>query len=232
MAKTALIIGGSGGIGEAVSRRLAGAGWRLLLHGRQDTVLQQRCQSLASLGVEAQWKTAELSRLDEVEALADWAMANGPLDAVIWCAGGGRSVDAGPSARTEWERTLTTILRSPMILTAHTLPALQSRQGAYLFVCGIYAKMGVARMAAHCAARHGLEGFAKALFEEVRESGVRVCLIHPGFVNTPLTQSDRLDPSRMIQPDDVATLMITALSLPASACVTELTVRPQRSPYR
>ncbi len=86
-------------------------------------------------------------------------------------------------------------------------------------------------MAGHCAVRHGLEGFAKALFEEVREDGVKVTVLHPGFVNTPLTQSEKLNAERMIQPDDIAALVTTALDLPPSACMTELTVRPQRSPY-
>ena len=158
--------------------------------------------------------------------------AAGRLDAVIYAAGGGRSIDTGPECVGEWNRTLATILHAPMQLTALTLPAVRSTRGAYLYICGMYAKIGMARMAGHCAGRHGLEGFAKALFEEVREDGVRVSLIHPGFVNTPLTASDRVDPDRMIQISDIAEMAALAVSLPDNACVVEMTVRPQRSPYR
>lgn len=54
------------------------------------------------------------------------------------------------------------------------------------------------------AVRLAQAGFARALFENVREKGVRVTLVHPGFVNTPLMKTDGLDRSRMIQVEDIA----------------------------
>ena len=96
----------------------------------------------------------------------------------------------------------------------------------------MYAKIGMAKMAAHCAARHGLEGFTKALFEEVREECVRVHLLHPGFVYSPLTNTEKLDPARMIQASDISNMIVMALTMPVHACVMEMIVRPQRSPYK
>ena len=80
------------------------------------------------------------------------------------------------------------------------------------------------------AAKHGIEGFASALFEEVRELGVRVVRVHPGDVNTDMTAGRDLDPTKMIQPSDVADLVLTAIRIPPSACVVEMIVRPQRTP--
>ena len=77
-----------------------------------------------------------------------------------------------------------------------------------------------------------LAGYAEALFEDVRESGTKVCTIRPGFVNTSLAASDRLDPALMIQPDDIARTVLFVLTMPETACPTEITIRPQRSPYR
>lgn len=71
----------------------------------------------------------------------------------------------------------------------------------------------------------------RALFEDVREDGVRVTLVHPGFVNTPPVKTAGLERSRMIQVEDISEMIAAALMLPNTACVTELTVRPQRSPY-
>jgi NAD(P)-dependent dehydrogenase (short-subunit alcohol dehydrogenase family) len=175
---------------------------------------------------------ADVAVGESLAALAAWAENDGPLDGVIWSAGGGRSVDTGPECLDEWERTLAAILHGPMRLTALTLPSVREARGAYLFICGMYAKTGIAKMAAHCAGRHGLEGFAKALFEEVREDGVRVTLLHPGFVYTNLTNREKLDPERCIQIADIAEMASLAVTLPDNACVTEMTVRPQRSPYR
>jgi NAD(P)-dependent dehydrogenase (short-subunit alcohol dehydrogenase family) len=230
MARRALVVGASGGIGRAIATRLAGEGWTILAQGRKADALSATLDAVRQAGGDGQSFGAELTDMSQAAALAEWAGAV-PLDAVIFSAGGGRSVDSGPEAIPEWDRTLATPLHAPMRLTALTLRAVRAAAGAYLYICGIYAKLGMARMAAHCAGRHGIEGFAKALFEEVREDGVRVTLLHPGFVHTVLTNTERLDPARMIQTQDIAQMAATAVTLPNNACVTELIVRPQRSPY-
>ncbi len=232
MSKRALIAGASGGIGRAIATRLARDGWHILAHGRRADALQETAQAVEAAGGSADTFQAELTDLGEVADLAGWACAKKPLDAVIYTAGGGRSTPVAPESFGEWDRTLRAILHAPMHLTALTLDTVREAEGAYLYLCGMYAKMGVSQMAAHCAGRHGIEGFAKALFEEVREDGVRVTLLHPGFVYTGLTRTDRLDPARMIQATDVADLAALAVTLPSNACVVEMTVRPQRSPYR
>ena len=90
------------------------------------------------------------------------------------------------------------------------------------------ASRGVGRAIALRLAR---DGFAEALFEEVREDGVRVVRVHPGFVNTEMVGGRGLDTTKMIQPEDVAELVHTAVHLPPTACVVEMVVRPQRTPY-
>ncbi len=232
MEKRALIVGGSGGIGRGIAVRLAADGWSILAHGRKADALQETLAAVAEAGGAGESFQAELTDPGQVAALADWASRGGRLDAVIWTAAGGRSVPTSPESFEEWERTLAGILHAPMRLTALTLPAVRAAEGAYLYLCGMYAKIGVAKMAAHCAGRHGLEGFAKALFEEVREDGVRVTLLHPGFVNTQMTNPERLDPAKCIQVEDIAEMAALAVTLPGNACVMEMTVRPQRSPYR
>jgi NADP-dependent 3-hydroxy acid dehydrogenase YdfG len=84
----------------------------------------------------------------------------------------------------------------------------------------------------YLAANLGGEGLAEAMFEDVREFGTKVCTIKPGWVNTPLVPTDSIDPSLMIQPEDIAKTVIFVLSLPDTACPTEITILPQRSPYR
>lgn len=232
MTKRALIVGASGGIGRGIATRLAEDGWRVLCHGRKRDALEETLRHVVAAGGEGAIFEADVTVDESLAALATWASNDGPLDAVIWSAGGGRSVSTGPECLDEWERTLAAILHGPMRLTAYTSPSVRKAQGAYLYVCGMYAKTGIAKMAAHCAARHGLEGFAKALFEEVREDGVRVTLLHPGFVYTALTNPEKLDPEKCIQVSDIAEMAALAVTLPANACVTEMIVRPQRSPYR
>lgn len=232
MAAKALIVGASGGIGRGIAERLARDGWTILAHGRRQDALDATLDAVRAAGGDGMAHAAELADMRQVEELAAWASEHGPLDAVIYSAGGGRPVNTAPEAVPEWERTLATILHAPMRLTAGTLESVRQAEGRYLFICGMYAKIGMPRWAAHCAGRHGLEGFAKALFEEVREDGVGVTLLHPGFVYTQLSNTERLDPARMIQVGDIAEMAAMAVLMPNRACVVEMTVRPQRSPYR
>jgi len=64
------------------------------------------------------------------------------------------------------------------------------------------------------------------------EAGVGVTLLHPGFVYSPLTNTETLDPDRMIHIEDIAEMAAMAMTMPNRACVMEMVVRPQRSPYR
>jgi len=67
----------------------------------------------------------------------------------------------------------------------------------------------------------------------VREHGIKVSVILPGFVDTPLIPPNRqLDRSKMIQADDIAQAVHYVLTFPATCCPVEITVRPQRTPYR
>lgn len=75
-------------------------------------------------------------------------------------------------------------------------------------------------------------GYAEALFEDVREFGTKVCTIKPGYVNTPLVGSDKLNSELMIPPEDISKTVRFVLSLPDMACPTEIVILPQKSPYR
>jgi NADP-dependent 3-hydroxy acid dehydrogenase YdfG len=76
-------------------------------------------------------------------------------------------------------------------------------------------------------------GFTQSLFEEVREYGVKVSIILPGFVDTPLIPlNKRLDRGKMIQPRDIAGAVMYVLSTPLNSCPVEMTIRPQQTPYR
>ena len=88
-------------------------------------------------------------------------------------------------------------------------------------------------MNTYLAANKGSEGLFEALFEDVREFGTKVCTIKPGWVNTPLvTDVEGVDFAQMIQPEDIAQAVLFVLSMPETACPTEMTLLPQRSPYR
>jgi NADP-dependent 3-hydroxy acid dehydrogenase YdfG len=134
----------------------------------------------------------------------------------------------------DWDQTLRLNLRAPMILAQRFLPAMiEKHEGAVINIGSVSGKSGEAEGAAYSASKFGLIGFTQSLYEEVREHGIKVAVILPGFVDTPLIPPVKhLDRSKMIQADDVAQAVQFVLTAPETSCPVEITIRPQRSPYR
>lgn len=231
MVKTALITGASSGIGRGLAVRLASEGWHILAHGRREEALQETLALVNKSGGTGASFVAEMGAMEDIAALADWATSGERLDALIHCAAKFTYGKVSTDRFADWDKSIDQVLRATIRLTAHVLPAIEKSQGAYVYICGPTSWLGWKNHAIHCALRHAQVGFAKALFEDVREQGVRVTLVHPGFVNTPSVNETGKDRSRMIQLDDISEMIVTAISLPNTTCVTELTLRPQRSPY-
>ena len=231
MGNTALITGASSGIGRGAAEKLGSQGWHILAHGRREDALQETRELVSSVGGTCDVFAAEMGDMDAVAALADWATRRGRLDALIHCAAKFTYGAVSTDRFAVWDSTIDQVLRATIRLTAHVLPAIRETQGAFVYICGPTSWLGWKNHAIHCALRHAQAGFARALFEDVREDGVRVTLVHPGFVNTPSIQDTNKDRTRMIQLDDISTMIATAITLPKTTCVTELTLRPQRSPY-
>jgi 3-oxoacyl-[acyl-carrier protein] reductase len=110
---------------------------------------------------------------------------------------------------------------------------LERRDGAVINIGSVSGKSGEADGAAYSASKFGLIGFTQSLYEEVREYGIKVAVILPGFVDTPMIPPVKhLDRAKMIQADDVAQSVLYVLTSPLTACPVEITIRPQRTPYR
>jgi NAD(P)-dependent dehydrogenase (short-subunit alcohol dehydrogenase family) len=86
---------------------------------------------------------------------------------------------------------------------------------------------GRAIAAAYSASKFGLLGFSEALFEAVREQGVKVCVVMPGFVDTRLVPpTARIERGKMVRPEDIAAAVCFVLQSPGTSCPVEIVVRP------
>lgn len=231
MSKTALITGASSGIGRGTAVALASEGWHILAHGRSMDALKETLEMVIDAGGTGEFFQAEMGSMDALSGLSSWAISHERLDAFVHCAAKFTYGPVSTDRFDDWDLSIDQVLRATIRLTAYVLPALRASKGAIVYICGPTSWLGWKNHAIHCALRHAQAGFAKALFEDVREDGVKVTLVHPGFVNTPLVNEDGKDRSRMIQLEDISTVIRTSIALPNTACVTELTLRPQRSPY-
>lgn len=132
----------------------------------------------------------------------------------------------------DWDRTLATCLRAPMVLTRLVLPDMLAHgQGTIINIASIAGRRGRAGEAAYAAAKFGLRGFTEALFEEVRNRGIKVTTICPGLVDTNLIPPNaRVDRAKFLQPEDIAEHVYQVLRSPARTCPTEIVVEPQYDP--
>jgi short-subunit dehydrogenase len=177
----------------------------------------------------------DLTRDDEMDRLVRKTLEQwGTVDYLINNAGWGKHSPVAKARVEDWDQTFQVNLRAPMVLSQLVLPPLMGKKaGAIINIGSISGKAGQADTAAYSASKAGLIAFSESLYEEVREYGIKVAVILPGFVDTPLIPPNRkLDRSKMIRPEDIAQAVFFVLTCPPGCCPVEITVRPQRTPYK
>lgn len=233
--KVALVTGAGRGIGKAITLSLANSGCRLLLTARSRDQLEQVRKEIAHAGQTAVSVAADLTRDEDIERLVEESQRQyGAVDYLINNAGWGRRAPVVRARVEDIDHTLRLNLRAPMLLARRLVPAMiEKGEGAIVNIGSVSGKSGEADGAAYSASKFGLIGFTQSLYEEVREHGIKVSVILPGFVDTPLIPPVKhLDRSKMIQADDVAQAVLYILNAPITSCPVEITIRPQRTPYR
>ena len=229
--KIALVTGAGRGVGRAIAVALAKSGCHVILTARTVLELADVQQELRNLGDNAAAVVADLTKDGDLRELVEQC---GSVDFLINNAGWGKRAPVVRAKVEDWDQTFRLNLRAPMILAQKLLPAMIKKgEGAVINIGSVSGKSGEAEGAAYSASKFGLIGFTQSLFEEVREHGIKVAVILPGFVDTPMIPPVKhLDRSKMIQAEDVAQAVLYVLNAPATACPVEITIRPQRSPHR
>jgi NAD(P)-dependent dehydrogenase (short-subunit alcohol dehydrogenase family) len=233
--KVAIVTGAGRGIGKAISVSLAKAGCRIVLAARTREQIEVVQEEILSQGGDALGVPTDLTADEDIQRLVEESQAKwGAVDILINNAGWGKRAPVVGASLTDWDQTFRLNLRAPMVLAKALLPnMIAKREGAVINIGSVSGKTGEANGAAYSASKFGLIGFTQSLYEEVREHSIKVAVILPGFVDTPLIPPNRqLDRSKMIQADDIARTVLFVLTSPATCCPVEITVRPQRTPYR
>jgi 3-oxoacyl-[acyl-carrier protein] reductase len=233
--KVALVTGAGRGIGRAIALLLAESGCRVVLAARSRDQLDEVKSAVQGKNGDAYSVPTDLTHDDEIVRLVDSAREKwGGVDILINNAGWGKRAPVARAKIEDWDQTLRLNLRAPMLLAHLLVPHMVSKgEGAVINIGSVSGKSGEANGAAYSASKFGLIGFTQSLYEEVREYGIKVAVILPGFVDTPLIPANRqIDRSKMIRPEDIAHTVHFVLTAPDTCCPVEITVRPQKSPYR
>jgi short-subunit dehydrogenase len=172
---TVLLTGATGGLGEAIARELGGRGAQLILTGRRTDVLEGLAGELGARALAADLADrAAVDRLLGEAGEVDILVANAALP------GAGRLEEF---ELDEVDRTLEVNLRAPIAMAHALAPAMVARgSGHLLFVCSLSGKAPTAMTSLYNATKFGLRGFALGLRPELRERGVGVSVVNPGFI--------------------------------------------------
>ncbi|MEA2496836.1 MAG: uncharacterized protein QOJ29_4747 [Thermoleophilaceae bacterium] len=190
--KTAVITGASSGIGEALARKLAGGGWRLLLVARRRERLEALCKEL---GTGTVYEVADLTDPEAAPRVAARAASEfDNLDLLVNNAGGNRQKGEFSELGYEYvHEVMEQNFDSAVRMTEAMLPLLRrSAPSSIVNVGSIAGRIGRPQMGAYNAAKFALNGWTESLFYDERPHGVHVGLVTPGFISTEGFRQEQL----------------------------------------
>jgi NADP-dependent 3-hydroxy acid dehydrogenase YdfG len=235
----AVVTGASSGIGRAIALELAAQGVGVWLIARHAAALGATADDVRRGGGQAWSHPLDLSSDTNREGvqLHDRLLTEcAGLDILVHSAG---THSAGPVADApvaELDEHYRVNVRGPYMLTQVLLPLLRARRGQIVFVnssAGLHARAG---LAGYAASKYALRAVADALRDEVNADGVRVLSVYPGRTATPRQEAIHAEegkpyrPERLIQPEDVASVVVHALTVKRTAEVTDISIRPMQKP--
>jgi NAD(P)-dependent dehydrogenase (short-subunit alcohol dehydrogenase family) len=223
--QTAIVTGGSGGLGRATCIALAKAGAHVVVvdvdPGRvEEVVAESRGQGS---GADALGLILDVRSEPAMEEMTQQALARfGSIDVLVTCAGKlrarGSTLKPLAQMRTEeWDEVIDTNLKGVFLSNRAVLPAMIARRrGNIVNVSSVSGRQGRAHDSAYCASKFGVIGLSESLAEEVRRYGVRVQVVLPDAVDTPMwDQNGPIPrPSNALPPTHVADFIIYLLGLP------------------
>lgn len=228
----ALVTGASRGIGAAIARRLAAAGWPVAINYRSDSEgAEGVAAALREQGASALAIRADVAEAGACEALV--AEAEGELGRVLVLVNNAGVTADGLSMRltdSDWDRVLETNLSAAFRLTRRALTAMvRARFGRVVNVASVVGQRANAGQANYAASKAGLIAFTRTVAVEVARRGVTVNAVAPGLIETELTDgiatglADAIPARRPGTPEEVAEC-VGFLASPAASYVTGATL--------
>jgi NADP-dependent 3-hydroxy acid dehydrogenase YdfG len=230
--QVAIVTGAGGGIGRAIAEGLGAAGALLCLVGRTPATLEA---TATRVGTNATCYPTDLTDDGELQALVERVQRDRDrVDVVVHGAGvhAMGAVAEAPVSELDWQYR--TNVRAPYLLTQALLPALRQTQGQVVFVNSSAGLTARGRVGPYASTKHALRALADSLRDEVNGEGIRVLSVYLGRTASPMqadihaAEGREYRPDDLLQPADVAAVVVTALSLPSTAEMTDVSIRPMR----
>ncbi len=217
---SALVTGGSSGIGLAIARMLRGEGYGLTLAARTVERLESAAAELDAAPI-----ALDVRDEDACAALvAAHLERHGGLDVLVNSAGVGIAGRIGDMSAKQFDLQQAVNLRGAFLVTREALPALREARGYVVNLASIAGTIPTPGLASYGAAKAALIALTRSLDREEAENGVRATALCPGFVDTRMAEWTGIPGDEMIQPEDCAELVRVLLRLSPSARVPVLVI--------
>jgi NAD(P)-dependent dehydrogenase (short-subunit alcohol dehydrogenase family) len=230
--KTAIVTGGTKGIGRAIAESLIAAGARVAITARHEDEIAEAVSQLNKLGPgTATGHVCDVRDYNDVKSV--FASLDG-LDILINNAGVGIFASVESMSVEDFRTVLETNVFGVFYCCHEAIPLMKQRGGGYIInISSLAGANPHAEMAAYNASKFGLNGFSEALMQEVRHDNIKVSYIMPGSVNTAFGGDEPGDEkSWQLQPDDIAQVVMDLLEYPDRALPSRIEIRPSRPPKR
>lgn len=218
--RSALVTGGSSGLGLALARMLRAEGYELTLVARRPEPLEEAATELGAFSVAANLGDAE----ECVRVVAAHAERYGGMNVLVNSAGLGIGGNIAALDTKKITLQLDVNLLGTLVVTREALPLLRASRGHVVTLASIAGTIPTPGLAVYGATKAALIAFTNSLNREEAEHGVRATAISPGFVATRMTEWTGIPVEEQIQPEDIADLVRTVLHLSPNARVPNIVI--------
>jgi NAD(P)-dependent dehydrogenase (short-subunit alcohol dehydrogenase family) len=217
---SALVTGGSSGIGLAIARMLREEGYELTLASRTAEKIEAAAAELGAQAIAADMGKEE----DCARVVAEHAARFGGMDLLVNSAGIGIAGTVESLQTKHIDLQLSINLRGLLLVSRDAIPLLKRSQGWIVNLASIAGTSPTPGLTVYGATKAAVIALTRSQNAELEADGVRAIAICPGFVDTPMAQWSGIEPSEMIQPQDCAEIVRMCLRLSPHARIPQVVV--------
>lgn len=234
--KTAVVTGGTKGIGRAIAEALVAADANAFVTARKRGEIDETVKLLNGLGHgRSAGIVCDVREYSQVKALFERTVSEfGGLDILVNNAGIGLFAKVEDISPDDFRAVLETNLFGVYYCCHEAIPLMKQRGGGYIInISSLAGTNAHPEMAAYNASKFGLNGFSEALMQEVRHEGIKVSYIMPGSVNTEFgDDTPSAEKSWQLQPQDVAQVVLDLLHHDERSLPSRVEIRPSKPPKK
>lgn len=225
-----VVTGASQGIGFAVAEAFAKQGYHLLLGSKTDSHLQSAVAQLQLTypNVTIHSKQVNLAIPEECKKFGEWCLSLGTPSILVNNAGYFLPGNLMEEESGVLDAQIANNLYSAYHTSRAIVPAMIQAGSGHIFnICSIASLQAYPQGGSYSISKYALDGFSKNLREELKEKGIKVTSVYPGATYTNSWKGSGVDPARIMEAQDIATMIFAATQLSPQAVVEDIVMRPQ-----